>query len=200
MITFSHSTCPTARLFILKSLFALSDKCIIITDSERDMRLLSEGSSTIEHDIYPIHTLADFFQMEQAGSGKYIMPHTLLEMGGGYDYLRRKSLLSIMRNSKVAPENIIESLLSMGYHHAEYLDDDGSYKKTGSIIQIRDPWSGNLITIEWFDTEIDSIIETSRDGISRTFLESIDIKNRNIDTSIQRKEGAVNTELLKKLS
>ncbi len=68
------------------------------------------------------------------------------------------------------------------------------------MVQIRDPWSDSLITIEWFDTDIDSIIETSRDGNIRTFLESIDIKNRNIDATIKRKDGYMNLELLKNIA
>ncbi len=50
--------------------------------------------------------------------------------------------------------------------------------------------------MEWFDTEIDSIIEIDTKG-QRTFRENIDIKNENIrEDTFGKNTGTINGELL----
>lgn len=54
-----------------------------------------------------------------------------------------------------------------------------------------------MIHIEWFDTEIDSIIEIDSRTDERKHKNTISIKNQNINnTPIDRKIGELNKELL----
>lgn len=51
--------------------------------------------------------------------------------------------------------------------------------------------------IEWFDTEIDSIIEIPSGNNERNFRDSVSIQNNNIETSpLQRKINTLNNHLL----
>ena len=60
--------------------------------------------------------------------------------------------------------------------------------------------SGNTIHIEWFDTEIDSIIEIDGTG-NRSYRDCIWIKNEKIDENqFERKVGKINGNLLENLS
>ena len=53
--------------------------------------------------------------------------------------------------------------------------------------------SGNQIHIEWFDTEIDSIIEIDVRSGERRYRDTLTIKNQNIEnTPIKRKVGKLN--------
>jgi len=64
-------------------------------------------------------------------------------------------------------------------------------------VTITDAYSGNTIYIEWFDTEIDSIIEIDTRSGERQYRDSINIGNQNIEsTAIERKIGVINTDLL----
>ena len=59
--------------------------------------------------------------------------------------------------------------------------------------------SGNTIHIEWFDTEIDSIIEIDGTG-NRSYRDFIWIKNEKIDENqFERKVGEINEELLSRM-
>lgn len=75
----------------------------------------------------------------------------------------------------------------MGYAYGESLDQPGIYKKDGGILHIFDPYYLSSYSIEWFDTEIDSIIERKDSG-ERVFCDHIDIYTRNIPSEITRKE------------
>lgn len=84
-------------------------------------------------------------------------------------------------------ELVIEKLIEMGYVYGESLDQPGIYKKDGGILHIFDPYSLATYSIEWFDTEIDSIIERKHTG-ERVFRDNLDIYTRNTPTEITRKE------------
>ena len=65
---------------------------------------------------------------------------------------------------------------------------------------ITDAHSGNQILIEWFDTEIDSIVEIDSRSGERRFRDTITIKNQKLtETPIERKIGVVNIDLLELL-
>ena len=87
----------------------------------------------------------------------------------------------------------------MGYIYGESLDQPGIYKKDGGILHIFDPHSRSIYSIEWFDTEIDSIIVRKRTG-ERSFCDYVDIYTRNIPAEITRKEGVLNTEITQMIS
>lgn len=85
--------------------------------------------------------------------------------------------------------------MALGYTHSDHSGTPGSYKRDGSIIHMCDPWTEHIWSIEWYDTEVDSIIETSKNGEKRNFRDTIDIKSLRVDTDIKRKDGVLNTAL-----
>lgn len=96
---------------------------------------------------------------------------------------------------EISPESTIEQLIEFGYTHSSYVGELGTYKREGSLLTFTDSISGNLIHIEWFDTEIDSIIEIDAKSGNRSFRESVTIKNKNPE-KLERVEGKLNEELL----
>ena len=124
MITLSHSTCSTARLFILKSLFDKNsnDKYIIITDSDEDINLMQSFAKMIfKQEIHKINNLAEFWTIEETTSGIFCIPTSLLETHGNLKYLQKHSLYEIKRNKEQTLENVIEKLIEFGYTHAQHL-------------------------------------------------------------------------------
>ncbi len=120
------------------------------------------------------------------------MRPNLLETEGSESYLKRKSILSIERGSTISIETIITQLVEMGYEHTEGIDIPGSYKRTGSILQIHDPWTHSIWSIEWFDTEIDSLIEQNTKTEERDFRDSYTIKSRKEDSTLKQNQGNLN--------
>ncbi len=200
MITLSHSTCSTARLFILKSLFDENkkDKYIIITDIDEEINLLRYFAKVIlNQPVHIIHTLAEFWMMQEAVSGIFCISSSLLETHGNLGYLKKHSLYELKRGTEDTIENIIEKLIEFGYTHAHHLGELATYRREGSIVSITDAYTGNVIHIEWFDIEIDSIIEIDSSMSERKYQDSVTIKNQHLDkTPVERKIGVVNTDLL----
>ena len=122
---------------------------------------------------------------------------SLLETSGNIAYLRRHSLHEIARNTEQTIEDTIEKLIEFGYIHASHLGELATYRREGSIVTITDAHSGNQILIEWFDTEIDSIIEIESRSGERRYRDTISIKNQKLtETPVERKVGVINTDLL----
>ncbi len=114
MITLSHSTCSTARLFILKSLFDSNpnDKYIIISDSEKDIDLMQSFAKIIlGQEIHLLSNLAEFWSIEEVKSGIFCIPASLLETHGNIQYLQKHSLYEIKRNKEQTLESVIEKLI-----------------------------------------------------------------------------------------
>ena len=94
-------------------------------------------------------------------------------------------------------EDTIDKLIEFGYLHASHLGELATYRREGSIITITEAMSGNQILIEWFDTEIDSIIEIDSKSGERRYRDGITIKNQKLaSTPLERKIGIVNNDLL----
>ena len=200
MITLSHSTCSTARLFILKSLFDNNpnNKYSVITDSEQDINLMQSFAKTIlKQEIYQIKSLAELWMIEESLGGIFVIHTSLLETHGKIAYLKKHSLYTITRWQEQTLENTIEKLIEFGYTHAHHLWELATYRREWSIVTITDAYTGNTIHIEWFDTEIDSIIEIDSRTDTRLYRDTISIKNQHIEsTPIERKIGTVNMDLL----
>jgi transcription-repair coupling factor (superfamily II helicase) len=203
LTTYSHSSCATARLFTLKSLFATDSgiewrKQIIITDSEADIDILRQFAKTVlGTPVQILGDLGEFWMMSEAHAGIFVIPTSLLETSGDMTYLRRHSLYEISRGTEQTIENTIEKLIEFGYTHAQHLGELATYRREGSIVTITDAYSSNMIHIEWFDTEIDSIIEIDSRSGERRYRDTISIKNQKLsETPIERKVGVVNMELL----
>jgi transcription-repair coupling factor (superfamily II helicase) len=106
-----------------------------------------------------VQGLADYWTMIEATSGLWVVPSHILETNGGIDYLRKHSLYEISRGQRQTIDQLIEGLIQCGYSHAHHLGELATYQRSGSIVTITEATSGSQIHIEWFDTEIDSIIE-----------------------------------------
>jgi len=90
--------------------------------------------------------------------------HTdLLKYNWNRKHLEKIGWLKVERNDNRSLESILEVLSEIWYKHEIGAWSPGTYQRTGSIISIRDI-SGNIkYDIEWFDTEIESIIEHRSD-------------------------------------
>jgi transcription-repair coupling factor (superfamily II helicase) len=64
----------------------------------------------------------------------------------------------VRRGDTVTEESMIESLISLGYTHGDASDTPGTYRKNWGTLTIRDACRSETVQIEWFDTELDSII------------------------------------------
>ena len=130
MQTFSHSTCATARLFILKSLFRQGGKNIVITDKEQDTKLLEVfGEAITKRNWKKLNTIADFLEMTEIQTGNFVIHPQILETIGNLEYLRRKTLHKIGRGTTESMEQTIETLIALGYSHSEYSGELGTYKR-----------------------------------------------------------------------
>jgi transcription-repair coupling factor (superfamily II helicase) len=181
----------------MKSLFDANKKQIIITDSDTDIQLLQSFAKMIlERPVSIAHDLSELWTARESGTGIWCIPISLLEIHGDTKYLERHSLHEIRRNSGESIEQIIEKLIEFGYNHAHHIGELATYKREWSIITITDAHTGNQILIEWFDTEIDNIIEIDSRTSTRAFRDSISIKNQLLEnTPIERKIGVFNEQL-----
>lgn len=158
----------------------------------------SFAKTILHQDIYVLKSFDEFWMMYEKNIGNFCIPTSLLEFQGNLEYLKKHSLYEIRRNSTEKIENIIEKLIDFWYNHSHHVGELGTYRREGSIVTITDIHTGNLIHIEWFDTEIDSIIEVDFKNEERKYKDTIFIKNHNLDTTpIERKIGHLNKDLLK---
>jgi transcription-repair coupling factor len=177
-------------------------KQVIITDSDTDIAILRQFAKTVlETPVHILESLADFWMMIEATVGIFVIPAQILETSGDLSYLRRHSLYEIVRGTEQTIDTVISQLIEFGYTHASHLGELATYRREGSIVTITDAHSGNQILIEWFDTEIDSIIEIQSRSGERRYRDAVSIKNQNLEsTPIERKVGVVNIELLNLLN
>ncbi len=112
------------------------------------------------------------------------------------EYIRRISVFDIVRGSiSLSPEGMIEKLIDFGYIHSVHPGELWTYKREGSTISLTESITGNLYHIEWFDTEIESIIEIDQKTGKRSFKEGLTIKDPNSE-KLERQEWVLNEELL----
>ncbi len=197
MLTYSHSTCPTARLFFLKSLLHGNEKNIIITDTDGDKNMVASfGEMILGKKWKYLTTLGDYLEMIECDTGNYMMHPQILETIWSMQYLKKKTLVHIQRWMTESLDDMIEILITLGYNHREYAWEFATYKREGSIVTLTHAQSGNTIHIEWFDTEIDSIIEIDIHG-NRKYLDHFWIKNETLGSDhFERKQGVLNPELI----
>jgi len=93
-------------------------------------------------------------------------------------------------------DHIIELLISGGYTYADHTDGRATYRRGGSIIEITDPYRDISYQIEYFDTEIDSIIRLDRGTGDRRFLAKITLPLVTYRQEITRLDGVLNIPLL----
>ncbi len=135
--------------------------------------------------------------MKESESGIFAIPLPLLETSGELSYMRRHSLAHIERGSNMTIDWLIEVLIQFGYNHADHIWELATYRRSGSILTLTEAYTGNQIRIEWFDTELDSIIEIDASTWDRRHRESLSIKNQKLEnTPLERKIGILNSVLL----
>jgi transcription-repair coupling factor (superfamily II helicase) len=138
--------------------------------------------------IQVVDGLADYWTMIEATNGFWVVPSHILETNGGIDYLRKHSLYEISRGQSQTIDQLIEGLIQCGYSHAHHLGELATYQRSGSVVTITEATSGNQIHIEWFDTEIDSILEIDARSSERRHRDTVTIKTQNLSsTPIERK-------------
>ena len=152
------------------------------------------------HPFHILEGLGDFWMMLEASAGFFVVPVSLLETSGDISYLKQHSLYEISRGTDQMIDTVISQLIEFGYTHASHLGELATYRREGSIVTITDAHSSNTIHLEWFDTEIDSIIEIDSRSGERKYRDSISIKNQNLETTpVERKIGSLNVDLLDSL-
>lgn len=182
----------------MQSLFEAEKKYLIITDKEDEIKLMQLFAKDIfARDLHSIKSISDFWYMTESASGIWCMHSRLLELTGNLHHLQQHSRYDIARLAHVPIEMVIERLIDFGYSHSSYPGELGSYRREWSILTLTDAQSSNLIHIEWFDTEIDSIVEIDAQSGERSFREKISIKTLQAgDIQDERHIGTLNTELL----
>ena len=126
--------------------------------------------------------------MLEQTAGIFCLDYRVLEIAGTSEYIRRVSTFDIIRGSvSLSPEGTIEKLIEFGYTHSPHRGELGTYKREGSIVTLTESLTGNLYHIEWFDTEIDNIIEIDSKTGKRNFKEVLTIKNPSTE-KLERKE------------
>ena len=182
----------------MKSFLLWGWKNIIITDSDADIQLLqSFAREVLGSPIQYVDTLAEFWSMHEATTGIFCVPISVLETHGNIGYIEKHSLHRIIRNTEQTIECTIEKLIEFWYTHTQNLGELATYRREWSILSLTDGQNGNMIHIEWFDTEIDSIIEIDSYNDIRKHKDTISIKNQNIkQTPLDRKIWELNTDLL----
>ncbi len=194
--TYSHSLCPTARLFLLKEYFDEISTYVIITDKKEDRELLMTfGDRHFKQKLVFIDRLEKLWSLKKSGYIYIIHPH-LLELQGTKEYIQKHTSIEFSRGDILSMESLIESLINAGYDHKDYLDESGTYKKEGNLVTITHPFEDEIIQVEYFDTEIDSIVISDRVKSKRIFVDSIILPIIEESKKIQRSEGILNDEIL----
>lgn len=105
------------------------------------------------------------------------MSHELLTYEGNLVHLERGSGLTIRRGDVITEESFIESLISLGYRHGDASDTLGTYMKSGGTLTLRDAVLDQRVQLEWFDTELDSIIlhrDSAREHVANIRISACD--------------------------
>ncbi len=195
---------PTGRLFFLKEYFSVAQQnhlpehaYLIITDKDEDLSFMRKFAYTIlGMHIHRIENMSELWSLSIEARKIYCISSHLLEHIGNIDYIKRQTVYELKRNAEIKIDDCIEKLIQFWYNHSDYRGEIGTYKREWSIISVTAK-SGNLIQIEWFDTQIDAIIETSTHDGKRTFREKITLDNlREENTQIERKIGVLNESIL----
>lgn len=200
-ITYSNSTHSTARLFFLKELFhdgilsPDSEKILIITDKDDDISLVRNFAKTItKHDIHSIESISDVWTYHEKKNGIFLIQHQLLEISGSIEYLKRQTIHEIQRWTELSMDDCIHTLIDFWYIHTDHRGELSTYKREWSTISITMK-DGSLVQIEWFDTEIDSIIMSDASG--RNFVEKCSLENlKPDDKKIVRNLWEVNEHIV----
>lgn len=159
MRSINHTSTPIVRISLLRDEIPQAQKILYITDKVEDISLMRIFASELTGVSWrEISSLSDIWEYHESLSGYFFMPLSLLQSLGNQVHLKRISGLTMTRGLTLTEESFIESLISLGYIHGDGHDTLGTYSKNGGIISLRESHRGRIIQLEWFDTDIDSII------------------------------------------
>jgi transcription-repair coupling factor (superfamily II helicase) len=192
---YHHSCTASFRIFFLGHSIN-EEKTLYITDKEDDIETLKYfGYPLTGKPWQEITTLWDFLAQKERENGYFFMHANLLKAKGNMLHIERNSVLHIERNMVLKQEDFIMSLTEVGYTHELGARSQNTYEKKWSIISITANTLWLSWDIEWFDTEVDSIVE--REHEKRTYRNTL-ILPKKIET-IEFSEK-LNEELLECIS
>jgi transcription-repair coupling factor (superfamily II helicase) len=110
---------------------------------------------------------------------------------GNLEENRRNTSLTIARAKTLSQNTLIESLLALGYSQSAHPGESCTYKREGSTIRLWHEESEYMI--EYFDDEIDGIIE--KRGDTNTHCDSIVLAKASTKIEVREKRGKINTLL-----
>lgn len=159
MISINHTSTPVVRMCLLRDAIRDTQKILYVTDKVEDISLMRIFARELTGALWKeVNSLSGFWEYSESDSGYFFMPLSLLQSLGNQVHLERISGVKITRGITLTEESCIEILISLGYQHGDGHDTLGTYSKNGGIISLRESHRGRIIQLEWFDTEIDSVI------------------------------------------
>lgn len=170
----SETQNSTARLFLGKSLFSLERKNIIITDDSKDLLLLKNFSDK----IFPkkaeyIENFWEILSLSQRENGIFYCHVDIFRTEGNLYHIKKSNSIEVRRSEILSQEKFIDTLIDAGYSFSDYPEESFSYKKEWWSILIIAQNPDILYHIEWFDNEIDALIQISKSNKERNFINRI---------------------------
>ncbi len=131
---------------------------IIVTDDALTFeKIRAHGHEFISEKIRPLFHIWELLSQTSFGEGIFLIEARNLSANGNTEEILRNSTLRIERGA-ILPINLcIEKLTENGYKHQAHLEENGHYTREGPIIRIKE--HDREYIIEYFENEIDSIIE-----------------------------------------
>jgi transcription-repair coupling factor len=147
-----------------------------LTDHDEDIKILQNFAYMFfGQEITIIEHISSLWEFTESSSGIFVMHTHFLETQWTREYLERKSLIRLNRGEDIRIEEIIEQLISFGYTHTDHTGTPYTYKKEWSLLSITSRQSEKTIHIEWFDTEIESIIAVDQKTGTREHIKSTNL-------------------------
>jgi transcription-repair coupling factor (superfamily II helicase) len=128
------------------------------------------------------------------------MPLSMLTIQGSREYLERQSIIPIERWETRSIESVIEQLINFWYIFTDHIGTPYTYKKEWSLLSITESDAHRTWHIEWFDTEIESIIEIDQKHETRTHKKSHNIKYPHTRECHLQEQTLYNRELCELIS
>ncbi len=109
-----------------------------------------------------------FFDLEKETQWYFFLHTDLLKYTGNKKHLEKLWWLRIDRNENRTIESVLEKLTEIGYTHELWAGSPGTYQRVWSVVSVKDISGSIRYDVEWFDTEIEGIIEHRNDTRTHT--------------------------------
>lgn len=114
------------------------------------------------------------------------MSHEILKFEWNRIHLERGSWYTISRGDVITEEELIEIIIWLWYIHGDAHDTRWTYMKSGGTLTLVDIALWKRVQLEWFDTELDSII--IEDNGTRNHIANIRISTKDESRTIKKWE------------